>query len=219
MKLLVACEFSGKVRDAFIARGHDAISCDLRETESPGPHYKGDVKDILYSENWDCIIAHPDCTYNTNAGVRWLFQDCDATTAKERMELMKQGVEFFNLFVKHPCKKKAIENPVPHKYAGLPKYTQTIQPWQFGHTTSKRTCLWLWGLPKLKPTKIIPYHLRTQDIWLEPPGPDRAKNRSVFFDGIADAMADQWGNPYQMSLFDMIPTTEHCSFQGNKVTI
>lgn len=199
MKVLIACEYSGTVRDAFLKAGHDAISCDLIPTDQPGPHYQGDVKDILY-DNWDMIIAHPPCTYLSNSGVRWLYEPDGRQNTRRWMNLIDAMI-FFNLFKNHPCEKICIENPIPHKYAvngiadkeGIGKYTQTIQPWEFGHTTSKRTCFWLKGLPPLVATNVIPKEQRTQDIWLASPGPDRWKIRSKTFQGIADAMADQWG--------------------------
>jgi hypothetical protein len=190
MKVLIACEYSGIVRDAFTARGHNAISCDFLPTEKPGKHYQGDVLDILYHD-WDMIIAHPTCTYLANSGVRWLYNS-DGSRNDRRWDEVRAGAAFFRLFAEHPCKKVAIENPVPHKHAGLPPYTQTVQPWEYGHTTSKRTCLWLKGLPKLKATQLVPAAERTQDIWLCPPGPDRQKIRSRFYEGLAEAMADQW---------------------------
>lgn len=195
MKVLIACEYSGKVRDAFLAKGHDAVSCDYLESESPdGPHYVGDVRDLLELE-WDLIIAHPPCTYLANSGVRWLYNN-DGSRNEERWNNLKEATEFFNLFLKHPCNKKCVENPIPHRYANsllLHKYTQTIQPYEYGHTATKRTCLWLSGLEPLKPTQIIPKEQRTHEIWLASPGPDRWKERSRTFQGIAQAMALQWG--------------------------
>lgn len=195
MKVLVACEFSGIVRDAFLKKGHDAMSCDLLPTESEGPHYQGDVMDII-NDGWDMMIAHPDCTYLTNAGVRWL------TTDPGRFIKMYEAAQFFKKLLKSPIKKKVIENPRPHGYAIVAigrKYTQKIQPWQFGHTTSKETCLWLKNLPSLKPTNdvykemmVLPKNQRNQCHY-EPPGPDRWKNRSRTYPGIAEAMAEQWG--------------------------
>ncbi len=193
MNVLVACEYSGIVREAFAKLGHNAISCDFEPTEQPGIHYHGDVRDILWTEDWDLIIAHPPCTYMANSGVRWLYNP-DGSKNIERWENLKEATAFFNLFADHPCKRKAIENPIPHRHAGLPKFTQSIQPYEFGHTTSKRTCLWLYGLPKLVPTNIIPKENRTQDVWLASPGPNRWKERSRTFQGIADAMAAQWTN-------------------------
>lgn len=196
MKILIACERSGRVRDAFTAMGHDAISCDLFPSDTPGKHYQGDVRDILY-QDWDGIIAFPDCTYLTNSGVQWLFKD------KSRWEKLDAGAEFFNLFLNHPCKKVAIENPIMHKYAreriGGKKYTQIIQPWQFGHTERKATCLWLKGFPALKETDNVKAEMLTlpknqqQKIFYMPPSPERARLRSNTFPGIAKAMAAQWG--------------------------
>ena len=190
MKVLVACEYSGIVRDAFTIKGHDAWSCDILPTDNPnGNHYEGDVKDILYND-WDLIIAHPPCTYFANSGVRWLYEK------PNRWAELDKAAEFFNLFLDHPCERVAIENPVIHKHAlkliNNRKYTQTIQPFQFGHGESKRTCLWLKGLPNLKPTDIV--EGREQRVWKLPPSKDRWKLRSTTFQGIAAAMANQWGN-------------------------
>jgi len=193
MNILIACEYSGIVRDAFIAKGHHAVSCDFLPTDKPGPHFQGDVDYMLKCRKWDLIIAHPPCTFMSNSGVRWLY-NTDGSENKDRWEELKKATEFFNIFYNYKwCDKIAIENPIPHKHAKLPKYSQTIQPYEFGHTTSKRTCLWIKGLPLLKPTLIIPKEERTQDIWLASPGPDRWKIRSKTFQGIADAMAEQWG--------------------------
>jgi len=195
MKILVACEYSGTVRDAFFARGHDVVSCDLLPTDKPGKHYQGDVRDILYQE-WDMIIAHPDCTYLTNSGVCWLHKD------KPRWDKLDKAAEFFKLFSNHPCPKICIENPIPHKYAleriGK-RYSQIIHPWMFGHTERKATCLWLEGLPELKETNNVKEEMlklpkaQQQRIHYLPPSPQRAKIRSKTFQGIADAMAAQWG--------------------------
>lgn len=195
MKILIACEFSGIVRDAFLKRGHDAISCDLLPSEKPGPHYQGDVRDIL-NKQWDMIIAHPDCTYITNSGCRWL--DTDITRWKKLFE----ACEFFRLFLNHPCKKIIIENPIPHKY-GLTligkKYTQIIQPFMFGIPETKATCLWLKGVPKLieidnvkELMKTMPKS-KTNKVHYESPGLERWKNRSRTNYGIANAMGEQWG--------------------------
>ena len=216
MKVLIACEYSGTVRDAFIKRGHDAISCDLLPTDKPGPHLQGDVSFML-DKDWDLIIAHPPCTYMSNSGVRWLVKDGKPYNPNRWIQL-KSAVYFFNLFAEHTCSKIAIENPIPHKYAALPfetmiiegeripfqqkgigKHTQTIQPYGFGHLESKRTCLWLKGLPTLKETNNV-YDEMMQLTYAErnkvhhcPPGPDRWKIRSTTYQGIADAMAEQWG--------------------------
>ena len=186
MKVLIACEYSGIVRDAFIRAGHDAMSCDILPTESPGPHYQGDVRDVL-AEQWDMIIAHPPCTRLTNAGVRWLHE-------RNLWDELNEACRFFNLFMEHPCEKIAVENPIPHKYAVARigrKPDQIVQPWQFGHGETKAVGLWLKNLPKLIPTNIV--EGREPRVHMMPPGPDRAKMRSRFFEGIADAMAAQWG--------------------------
>jgi hypothetical protein len=197
MKVLVACEYSGRVRDAFARRGHDAMSCDFHATETPGNHYQGDVRDVLYSRLWDLIIAHPDCTYITNSGVRWLDTDIG------RWKKLYEACAFFKLFLNHQCPRIAIENPIPHKYGAEwigTKYTQTIQPWQFGHTETKRTCLWLKGLPPLIETNNVRHLMagmskkETDKVHYASPGPDRWKDRSRTYQGVADAMAEQWGN-------------------------
>lgn len=191
LNVLVACEYSGAVRDAFLKLGHNAISCDLLPTDAPGPHYQGDVLDLITGENakkFDLLIAHPPCTRLANSGVRWL---------KERnlWQEMREAALFFKKFLDCEIPLKAVENPIPHKYAleiiGR-KYDQIIQPWQFGHGETKATCLWIDGLPNLKPTNVV--EGREQRIWLLPPGPDRWKERSRTFQGIADAIAEQWGN-------------------------
>jgi len=186
MRVLIAYEFSGIVRDAFIAQGHKAISCDLLPSERPGPHYQGNVFD-LWQKEFNLIIAHPPCTYLANSGVRWLY------TKENRMHDMKESAKQFRLLLQWPCKRIAIENPIPHKYAleiiGR-KYDQIIQPWMFGHGETKATCLWLKNLPKLKPTNIVSG--RIGRVWREPPSKDRWKNRSRTYQGIADAMAEQW---------------------------
>lgn len=198
MKVLVACEFSGRVREAFAKRGHDATSCDLLETEIPGKHYIGNVQDILNNE-WDLIIAHPPCTFMAQSGVQWLSKD------PGRKEKMIEAVNFFNLFLAHPCKHIAIENPIMHSYAKnllheQKPWTQKIQPYMFGHLETKATCLWLKNLPKLKVTDNVESKLigmkksDKEKVFWEPPGPDRWKNRSRTYSGIAEAMAEQWGN-------------------------
>jgi hypothetical protein len=185
MKILIACEFSGIVREAFAKRGHDAWSCDLLPTEIPGQHIQGDVLEIL-GDSWDLMIAHPPCTRLCNSGVRWL---------KERKlwhELEEAG-RLFRELLNAPIERIAIENPIPHGYAiniiGR-SYDQIIQPWMFGHGETKATCLWLKNLPKLQPTNIV--EGREQRIWKMSPGTDRGKERSRTFQGIADAFATQW---------------------------
>ncbi|MCK9370554.1 hypothetical protein M0R04_11645 [Candidatus Dojkabacteria bacterium] len=187
MKVLIACEYSGTVRDAFSKLGHEAISCDILPSETIGNHYQGDIRDILY-DRWDLIIAHPPCTYICNSGVCWLHKD------QSRWLKLREATAFFNLFTTLNCPKVCIENPIPHKYAMEDikfKYTQLIQPWQFGHGETKATCLWLKGLPKLIPSNIV--EGREQRLHMLPPSPDRAKLRSKTYQGIADAMANQWG--------------------------
>ncbi|SIQ02386.1 hypothetical protein [Marinobacterium stanieri] len=185
MKVLIACEYSGRVRDAWLKLGHQAISCDLLPTETNGPHYLGDVQDLLTQE-WDVIIAHPPCTRLANSGVRWLHQ-------RDLWDELDEACEFFNLFLDHPCSRVVVENPIPHKYAVerlSRNYDQLIQPWQFGHGETKATCLWLKGLPPLMPTEIVSG--REQRIHRASPGPERWKERSRTFTGIASAMAEQW---------------------------
>jgi len=181
VRVLVACEYSGRVRDAFIAKGHDAMSCDLLPTDVPGPHYQGDVMDII-GDGWDMMIAHPPCTHLAVSGARW-FKDKQAEQL-EALEFVKAllGADI-------PC--IALENPVSIISSRIRKPDQVIQPWQFGHGETKATCLWLKGLPKLKPTNIV--EGREQRVHKMPPGPNRWKERSRTFEGIAAAMADQWG--------------------------
>ncbi len=199
MRILIACEFSGTVRDAFLAKGHNAYSCDIIPSESKHPdddsrHYQCDVMALL-KEPWDMIIAHPPCTFMANSGVRWLFGS-DEKMNRQRWHNLTEGAKFFNMFQRVDCPKVCIENPIMHKHAKAlidkPQYTQLIQPWQFGHGETKATCLWLKGLPKLKPTDIV--EGREQRVWKMSPGPERAKERSKFFTGIADAMASQWSD-------------------------
>lgn len=200
MKVLVACEFSGRVREAFAKRGHYAVSCDFLETELPetknSKHYQGNVLDILYEE-WDLIVAHPPCTYLAQSGVQWLKK------TPGRWEQMLKAVDFFNLFLVHSCQKICIENPIMHSYAKSrlkgPNYSQKIQPYFFGHLERKQTCFWLKGLPKLKVThnmeeQILFLHpSETDRVHYEPPSPERQKNRSRTYLGVAEAMGEQWG--------------------------
>lgn len=182
MKALVACEYSGIVRHELEKTGWDAISCDLLPTEIPGKHYQGDVKDILY-ENWDLIIAFPPCTHLAVSGARH-FKEKIADGRQQ------EAIDFFMLFANHSCKHIAIENPVGIMSTKWRKPDQIIQPWQFGHGETKATCLWLKNLPALIPTEIVSG--RVQRIWRMPPGPERAKERSKTYQGIAKAMAEQW---------------------------
>lgn len=197
MKVLVACEFSGVVRDAFAARGHDAWSCDLLPSERNGQHIQGDVLAVL-DNGWDLLIGHPPCTYLSNSGV------CHLHTDPERWELMRKGAEFFRAILESPVKRVAVENPIPHKYAleiiGA-KYSQVVQPYKFGHPESKATCLWLRKLPPLMPTRDWKAKMQElpkcqqQRLHYLAPGVERAKERSRTFQGIAEAMAEQWGTP------------------------
>jgi hypothetical protein len=184
VKVLVACEYSGTVRDEFIKLGHDAMSCDLLDAESPGPHYKGDVRDVIHFP-WDIIIAHPPCTHLSVSGARH-FQ------AKKLQGLQQAAISFFMMLAKADCPRIAIENPVSVISSFWRKPDQIIQPWQFGHGETKATCLWLKGLPRLEPTNIV--EGREQRIHKLPPSADRWKIRSTTFKGIAEAMATQWGS-------------------------
>lgn len=192
MRVLVACEYSGRVRDAFAKLGHDAWSCDLLDTETPGNHYTGSVLDIL-DQGWDLMIAHPPCTYLSNAGARYLYPKGILNT--ERLNNGLAAKEFFMALYNADIPRIAIENPTPSKVYGLPQYSQAIQPYEYGHPFQKRTCLWLKGLPKLTPTKIVEERQSTKipGNWFNKGGKDRQKERARTFQGIADAMADQWG--------------------------
>ena len=193
MRVLIACEQSGIVRDAFLKRGHDAISCDILPSAKPGPHHQGYLEDYIGSgREWDMIIAYPPCIYLCNSGVRWLYNP-NGSKNKERWQKLEYAIAFFNMIKNRVCTKIAIENSIPHKYAveGIGKYTQIIQPWQFGHGETKGTCLWLQGLPKLKSTNIVDG--REARIHKMPPSKDRGKLRSITYQGIADAKAEQWG--------------------------
>lgn len=183
MKILVACEFSGTVRDAFAARGHDAWSCDLLPSEKPGNHIDGDVLENL--AGWDLIVAHPPCTHLAVSGARHF-------AAKRADGRQPPAIDFFMALVNAPCPRIAVENPVCIMSRFYRKPDQIIQPWMFGHGETKATCLWLKGLPKLFPTNIV--EGREQRIWKMAPSPQRAKERSRTFPGIAAAMASQWGN-------------------------
>ena len=196
MKVLVACEFSGKVRDAFIKKGHDAISCDLLPTDSPGPHYQGDIFDII-NEDWDLMVAHPPCTFLSNSGVMWLHRQ------EGRWEKMRDGANFFKKLLDADIPHIAVENPIMHKYSveiiGR-RQNQVVQPYMFGHPERKATCFWLKNLPELVETNNVKEEMlklpknEAQRIHYTPPGPDRWKIRSITFQGIADAMAEQWGS-------------------------
>lgn len=193
MRVLVACEFSGTVRDAFIQKGHEALSCDLLETEKPGPHYVGNVMDII-NDGWDLMIAHPPCTYLANSGVRWLYKGGKGDIKDfKRWTLMVMAANFFLDLFNAPIPHIAVENPVMHRHATQiigSKATQIIQPWQFGHGEIKGTGLWLKNLSPLKPTNIVDG--RVPRVHYASPSPDRWKERSRTYKGIAEAMADQW---------------------------
>ncbi len=184
MKVLVACEYSGRVRDAFIADGHDAMSCDLLPTEHPGPHYQGDVRDVL-GQGWDLMIAHPPCTHLAVSGARHF-------AAKRASGVQQEALEFVRMLMDAPIERIAIENPVSIISSQIRKPDQVIQPWQFGHGETKATCLWLKNLPILVPTDIVSG--RADRIHKMPPGPNRWKERSRTYEGIAAAMAAQWGS-------------------------
>lgn len=196
LKVLVACEFSGTVRDAFLERGHDAWSCDLLPDErGSNRHIRCDVRDIL-NERWDMVIvAHPPCTRLCNSGVRWLSDPPPGRTSAEMWDELEAGADLFSTLwnASAPC--VAVENPVMHKHAkerirGYAPPAQSVQPWQFGHPETKRTCLWLKNLPPLRPTNIVAG--RQARVHRMPQGPNRWRERSRFFPGIAAAMADQW---------------------------
>lgn len=204
MRVLVACEFSGAVRDAFTKAGHEATSCDLLPNETPGAHYQGSVMDIL-NDGWDLMIAHPPCTYLTLTGNKW-FKPEYAERFPTRHKDREDAVEFFMALANAPIPRIAIENPIGIMSSRYRKPNQIIQPWEYGHETTKATCLWLKGLPNLVPTNIVNkgevvisksgnrmsrWYYETSKITLK--GGLRAKARSVTFQGIADAMASQWG--------------------------
>lgn len=194
MRVLVACEFSGVVSRAFRARGHDAWSCDILPTEDDSDyHICDDIKGAIgVSEtNWDLIIAHPPCTHLAVSGARWF---------KDKVQEQKEAIDFVEWIWDLDCPRIAIENPIGvlPKRSKLGKASQIIQPWQFGHGETKATCLWLKNLPKLAPTNIVPG--REAKIHRMPPGPNRAKNRSRTYQGIADAMAEQWATTGSVSV-------------------
>ena len=185
--MLVACEFSGVVRDAFRRRGHDAMSCDLLPSETPGPHHQGPVSNLL-TQPWDMVIAHPPCTRLCNSGVRWLHE-------RNLWDEMRAAAEFFLECLNANAPMVAVENPVMHRHARAivgcgPDFT--VQPWQFGHGEVKRTCFWTRGLPPLEPTNIVSG--RAAKVHKASPGPERWKVRSRTYLGIAEAMAEQWEN-------------------------
>lgn len=190
MKVLIGCEFSGIVRDAFLARGHDAISCDLLPTERPGPHIQGDIRDVDLT-SFDLLIAHPPCTHLASSGARWFSQKC-----REQDE----ALAFVRWCMAARVPRIAIENPIGIIGTRIKPASQVIHPWQFAHNEEKQTCLWLKNLPCLRPTRIV--EGRSQRLWRLPETDDRWKERSRTYQGIADAMAAQWGQalsyPLQM---------------------
>jgi len=190
MKVLVACEYSGAVRDAFIARGHDAMSCDLLPTDAPGPHYQGDVRDLL-DYPFDLMVAHPPCTHLSVSGARHF-------EAKRQDGRQQAAIAFFMLLAKADIPRIAIENPICIMSSVWRKPDQVIQPWQFGHGETKATALWLKCLPRLQPTNIV--EGREARIYRMPPSADRWKLRSATYPGIAKAMADQWSEIRQLEI-------------------
>lgn len=193
MKVLVACEYSGRVRDAFIAAGHEAMSCDLLPTESPGPHYQGDVFDII-DDGWDLMVAHPPCTYLAISGLHWNKR------IPGRAEKTEEALEFVRRLLDADIEKIALENPISCISSRIRKPDQIIQPWQFGHPESKKTCLWLKNLPLLQHTNVL--QKPESGRWNNQtpsgnnklgPSPNRWKKRSLTYLGIAQAMGDQWG--------------------------
>jgi hypothetical protein len=196
MRVLVACEYSGAVRDAFRARGHDALSCDLLPSEAPGPHYQGDVRDVL-GDGWDLMVAHPPCTYLSVSGMHW------TTRGLRDPQLTEDALAFVRMLMDAPVLRIAIENPISVISSRIRKPDQIISPYQFGHDASKKTCLWLKGLPLLRPTQMVePRIIGGRKRWGNQtdsgqnrlsPSPDRWKLRSATFPSIAVAMADQWG--------------------------
>lgn len=197
MKVLVACEYSGAVRDAFIARGHEALSCDLLPTDSPGPHYQGDVTDII-NDGWDLMVAHPPCTYLSVSGMHW------TTRGLRDPKLTEDALDFVKLLLNAPIPRIALENPVSVISSRIRKPDQIITPYMFGHDASKKTCLWLKNLPPLKSTLMVePRIVDGKKRWGNQtdsgqnklaPSADRWKIRSETYRGIAEAMASQWGN-------------------------
>lgn len=207
MRVLVGCEYSGTVRDAFIAAGHEAMSCDLLPTDKPGPHYQGDLFDVI-DDGWDLLIAHPPCTYLSVSGMHW------TTRGLRDPQLTEDALEFVRRIMAAKIKRKAIENPISIISTRIRPPDQVIQPYEYGHDASKATCLWLQNLPPLRPTLHIPPRIVDgKKRWgnqtdsgqnVLPPSDDRWKIRSETFHGIAKAMADQWGKvtAYQSDLFE-----------------
>jgi hypothetical protein len=223
-RVLVACEYSGRVRDAFIALGHDAMSCDLLPTDVPGPHYQGDVRDVI-GDGWNLMVSHPPCTYLCSSGLHWNKR------TPGRQALTDESIEFVRLLLDAPIKHIALENPIGCISTLIRKPEQTIQPWQFGEDASKSTCLWLKNLPLLTHTEIIEPRWvccgidlpdgvgkygcvncvgdkKPRPRWANqtnsgqnklPPSEDRWKTRSETYRGIAQAMAEQWSRHIKMA--------------------
>ena len=197
MRVLVACEYSGRVRDAFLAAGHNAMSCDLLPTDSAGPHYQGDVLDVI-NDGWDLMVAHPPCTYLSVSGMHW------TTRGLRDPQLTEDALDFVRVLLSAPIERIALENPVSVISSRIRKPDQIINPYEFGHDASKKTCLWLKNLPKLTPTNMIePRIIDGRKRWGNQtdsgqnklaPSDDRWKIRSETYAGIAAAMASQWGN-------------------------
>jgi hypothetical protein len=188
MRILIACEYSGMVRDAFLAKGHDAISADLLPSERPGPHHQGDVRPLL-RQPWDLVIAHPPCTRLCNSGVRWLAE-------RDLWQDMQEGAAFFLECLNANSPRVAVENPVMHKHAREligRAHCFSVQPWQFGDAARKKTCFWTRDLPPLHPTSDMTMADAKPECHYASPGPDRWKQRSRTYPGIAKAMAEQWG--------------------------
>lgn len=184
MAILIGCEYSGLTRNAFIAAGFDAISCDLRPTERPGPHIQGDVLEAVKSRKWELIILHPDCTYMAVSGNRWYA----GTQKRKDAEQWTKGLWLTSI---RRCPHVALENPTSSLASVLGPATHSIQPWQFGHGEKKRICWWLHNLPPLEPTDVVDG--RDERVWRMGPSADRGKERSRWYEGIARAEADQWG--------------------------
>lgn len=198
MRVLIGCEFSGRVRREFRALGHEAYSCDLLPAEDNGEHIQGDIFKHL-NDGWDLLIFHWPCTRLCNSGVRWLYGGKGKVIDAERWRLMEQDAKAFRAILNCGIPRICGENPIPHKYAReiMGNYSQIIQPYQFGHPESKATCLWLKNLDFLRPTQIV--EGRYGRVWREGPSPDRWKNRSRTYEGIAQAMAQQWGKNLRLN--------------------
>jgi hypothetical protein len=192
VRVLIACEFSGTVRDAFARRGHDAWSCDLLPTEQPGNHIIGDALSVI-GDGWDLMVAHPPCTHLAVSGARWFGEKRKAAELAGKPDPQAEAIAFVRALMAAPIHRIAIENPVSVLSSVIREPDQLIQPWQFGHGETKATCLWLKNLPRLRATSVV--EGRQTRIHHMPPGPDRWRERSRTFAGIAEAMAEQWGSP------------------------